>query len=557
MATIHGSRFPDVKVENVDIVKYILDEPFHRPDDYAYYTDALTGETRTKRDIRKRVRSLAHGLRDLGVRERDVVAFFSPNSIDYAIICYAVIGCGAIVSPVSAALTALELQAQLSTSQARFLITHSALRPTALTAAKGTSVRTILQADGEGEVDALPTAQTLATSCPPMDLFTIDPAEAAERVAMISFSSGTSGAAKGVMLTHRNLVANTAQHYGMNNDVDVDYSIPTVCFLPMSHIYCFHSFLLHGPWIGRRLIVMSKFDLSVFLESAHKYRSIDLWVVPPVILLLVKSPLLEKYDLSRIQRVISAAAPLSRELAHALHLRFKRLYGASAHCIQAYGLTETSPLVCSLPFSEAGKSFSVGRIAPNTSLRFVNPDTMQDVPVHPDGSTDPGELWVNGPQVTKGYLNNEAANRTAFHFDADGTRWYRTGDVGFMDRHGYATLSDRIKEMIKYKGFQVTPSEIEGQLVEHPYIDDAGVVGRWVEEQATEVPVAFVVLRPGIQKTEQAVRDIHQWLNAKVANHKRLRGGLRIVEAIPRSASGKILRRQLRDLLKQPITAHL
>jgi acyl-CoA synthetase (AMP-forming)/AMP-acid ligase II len=190
-------------------------------------------------------------------------------------------------------------------------------------------------------------------------------------------------------------------------------------------------------------------------------------------------------------------------------------------------------------------------------MRFVNPDTGRDAKVRPDGSTEPGELWISGPQVMKGYLKNDLANRSAFSFEADGTRWYRTGDVGYVDRHGYVTLSDRIKEMIKYKGIQVIPSDMEGKLVEHPDIEDAGVVGTWVEDQATEVPVAFVVLRSGVRKTEQTVSNIHQWVNANVSNPKRLRGGIRIVDAIPKSASGKILRRQLRDLLKQPRTSSL
>jgi acyl-CoA synthetase (AMP-forming)/AMP-acid ligase II len=394
------------------------------------------------------------------------------------------------------------------------------------------------------------TAQSLTITCPPTDLVTIAPSEADERIALICFSSGTSGPAKGVMTSHRNLVSNIEQWYGQVVP-DFDFSPHIICFIPMSHIYGLHIFVFAGLWSGRRVVIMSKFQLDVYLRSIQKYRSVDLFTVPPVVLLLVKSPLVEKYDLSSVQRIMSAAAPLTPELSSALEYKFKQLYGTIVYCYQGYGMTEASPLVCMVPFPELGMTFSIGRPIPNIPLRFVNPDTMEDVKTNPDGSTEHGEIWVTGPNVMKGYYNNAAANQAAFQLDADGTRWYRTGDVGCMDRDGYVTINDRIKEMIKYKGFQVIPSELEGKLVEHPHIEDAAVVGYYAQDQATELPVAFVVLaREATNDAAKAVEGIHQWLNKRVANHKRLRGGIWILNSIPKNSSGKILRRRLRDLLQ-------
>jgi acyl-CoA synthetase (AMP-forming)/AMP-acid ligase II len=185
-------------------------------------------------------------------------------------------------------------------------------------------------------------------------------------------------------------------------------------------------------------------------------------------------------------------------------------------------------------------------------FRFVDPETMTDAAINPDGSTQSGEIWCRGPNVTRGYYNNEGATKDAFHIDFDGTRWFRTGDIGTIDKEGYVAIHDRIKEMIKYKGLQVIPSELEGKLIGHPDIEDAAVVGQWVDEMATELPVGFVVLsRKAKEKDTKTVIDgIHSWLNPKIANHKRCRGGIHVVDRIPKSPSGKILRRQLKDMLK-------
>ncbi|KAL1969437.1 hypothetical protein VTN77DRAFT_8875 [Rasamsonia byssochlamydoides] len=559
MAKIYRSATPDLQLHDVDLVSFIHSNPQNTPLDRLMYVDALTGKGYTLQEVFQRTRSLAHGLRDLGVRPHDVVAFLSPNTIDYAVTCHAVIGCGAAVSPTSAALTALELRAQLKTSNARYMIVHSSLILTARKAAKGTSVQKIIQADGHSAVDGIPTAHMLATSCPPSELTSIAPYEAEDRVAFICFSSGTSGPAKGVMITHKNVTANIQQwqkHLGEEDDASRHLNV--VAFLPFNHIYGLNLYICTGLIKGSTVVVLPRFDLEVYLSCIQRYRPEELALVPPVALLLVKSPVVRKYDLSSVRKIASAAAPLTKELATAVEGMFKQAYGTTVYCTQAWGLTETSPLATATPpHRMVDKRFTVGCIAPNMEFRFVDPETMQDAQTKADGSTELAEIWCRGPNVTKGYYNNEKATLNAFYVDEDGRRWFRTGDIGSIDADGFVTISDRIKEMIKYKGLQVIPSELEGKLLEHADVADAAVVGVWVEEQATELPVGFVVLRQGRAQTDQAkkklVEGIHHWLNQRVANHKRLRGGIRIVDAIPKSPSGKILRRQLKELVKEEL----
>jgi len=311
-----------------------------------------------------------------------------------------------------------------------------------------------------------------------------------------------------------------------------------IAFLPLSHVYGIIFFILLSMWSGITVVVMPRFDLQLYLSTIEKYKVDVLHVVPPIALLLAKNDSVASYELSSVKRLFSAAAPLPIELRIALEERFHKLWGSRVHLFQAYGLSETSPTLTQVPFSRADKKHTVGCVAPNVVLRLVDPDTLQDVaPGHP------GEFWAKGPNVTSGYHGNDAA--TANSFTEDG--WFRTGDIAVVDEDGYFCVVDRIKEMFKYKGMQVVPSELEGKLVQHPLVQDAGVIGVWEDEQASELPTAYVVLAPTVQagKKDAAVREIDRWFQTQVANHKKLRGGIHVVEAVPKSPSGKILRREL------------
>lgn len=558
---IYRSPYPDLQVESVDLVSKVFSNPFNTPLSRPMYIDALSGDQYTYGEVIQRTRSLANGLQsEFSLKADDVVALFSPNTIEYPIVCHAIMGSQAIVAPTSAALTPPELHAQLRTSGARFIIAHSSLLSTAKTAAKGTSIEKVIVLDGQSPAPGQqPTCQQLASTCPPTELRAIPAHEAESRIAFICFSSGTSGPAKGVITTHRNVTSNLQQWRAQLLDSGspsqrIDRTA-AIAFLPFSHIYGLNLYMCQCLLWGTPVVILPRFDLDMYLSCIQKYRPQELALVPPIALMLVKDDRIKKYDLRSVKRILSAAAPLTIELASALEARFRDIYGTEVFCTQSWGLTETSPMATGIPNDRMDKrGAGVGCISRNMEFRFVDPETMLDAETTAkDGSSASGEIWCRGPNVTPGYYNNPEATRGSFHVDADdGTSWFRTGDIGIIDADGYITIQDRIKEMIKYKGLQVIPSELEGKLVNHPDVVDAAVVGVWVDDQATELPTAFVTLKKGLDATSirTVTEGIHTWLNGEVANHKRLRGGIHVVDSIPKSPSGKILRRELKQRLK-------
>lgn len=276
---------------------------------------------------------------------------------------------------------------------------------------------------------------------------------------------------------------------------------------------------------------MSRFEIEQFCAAVQKHRITFTYVVPPIILLLAKNPIVDKYDLSSLRMMNSGAAPLTQELVEAVYKRLK------LPVKQGYGLSETSPTTHTQPWDEWNKTVgSVGRLFPNMTAKYMSPEEAE-VP-----AGEVGELWMKGPNIFKGYHNNPEGTKNALTEDG----YFKTGDVGYQDSEGNFYITDRVKELIKYKGFQVPPAELEGLLLSHPKINDVAVVGIYSEDQATEVPRAYIVPAPGVEGGRKTEEDIVAWLRAKVANHKRLRGGVRFVDEIPKSASGKILRRVLK-----------
>lgn len=276
---------------------------------------------------------------------------------------------------------------------------------------------------------------------------------------------------------------------------------------------------------------MPKFDIEKFCATIQRHKITFAYVVPPVVLLLGKHPVVDKYDLSSLRMMNSGAAPLTQELVEAVYKRLK------VPIKQGYGLSETSPTTHTQPWETWDKTIgSVGLLLPNQTAKYMSPDE-KEVSVG-----EVGELWLKGPNVFLGYHNNPEGTKNALTEDG----YFKTGDVGYQDQDGNFYITDRVKELIKYKGFQVAPAELEGLLISHPKINDVAVVGVYDKEQATEVPRAYIVPGPGVEGNKATADDIIAWLQAKVANHKRLRGGVRFVEEIPKSASGKILRRFLK-----------
>ena len=276
---------------------------------------------------------------------------------------------------------------------------------------------------------------------------------------------------------------------------------------------------------------MPKFDLEDFCRFIQEIKITFAYVVPPIVLLLSKHPAVDKYDLSSIRMMNSGAAPLTRELVEAVN---KRL---GLRVKQGYGLSETSPTTHTQPWEDWNKTIgSVGKLLPYQTAKYMSADEKEMA------VGEVGELWIKGPNVFKGYLNNPEG--TAHALTADG--YFKTGDVGYQDKDGNFYITDRVKELIKYKGFQVAPAELEGILVSHPGIDDVAVIGVYDKDQASELPRAYVVPKGGLGKGEKEAQEIIDWLSAKVTHHKKLRGGVRFVDEIPKSVSGKILRRLLK-----------
>jgi len=287
---------------------------------------------------------------------------------------------------------------------------------------------------------------------------------------------------------------------------------------------------------GFELIVMPKFDLDLFCAHIQNHKITFAYVVPPVVLMLGKSPVVDKYDLSSIRMMNSGAAPLTKDLVDTVYKRLK------IPIKQGYGLSETSPTTHTQTWEDWNITIgSVGRLLPNQIAKYMDAEE-KEVP-----AGQAGELWIKGPNIFQGYLNNPEGTKNAL--TADG--YFKTGDVGYQDEKGNFYITDRIKELIKYKGFQVPPAELEGILVGNEDIADVAVIGIYDEEQATEVPRAYVVPKEGIVGGKATEEKIVKWLAGKVANHKRLRGGVKFVDEIPKSVSGKILRRVLKEQAKK------
>lgn len=277
---------------------------------------------------------------------------------------------------------------------------------------------------------------------------------------------------------------------------------------------------------------MAKFDLDRFCSIIQDFKITFAYAVPPVILQLAKNPIVDKYDLSTIRMMNSGAAPLTHEIVNALYASRK------IKVKQGYGLSETSPTTHTQPWEDWQKTVgSVGRLLPNQTAKYMSPEGKEVA------AGETGELWITGPNIFLGYLNNPEGTKNALTDDG----YFKTGDVGHQDKDGNFFITDRVKELIKYKGFQVPPAELEGLLLSHPEIDDVAVIGIYNKDQATEVPRAYVVPKKGVPGTPETATKIVDWLAKKVASHKRLRGGVRFVDEVPKTASGKILRRVLKQ----------
>ena len=516
------SPWPDVAIPDISITEYVLRHA-ERLRDRPAMVDGASGRTLTYGQLADSIRRVATALARRGFRKGDVLAIYSPNVPEYAVMFNAVASLGGITTTVNPLYTVGELTNQLKDSGARSLITVPAFLDKAREAAAATGIRELFVF---GAAEGATAFAELLQAPPTPPAVTIDPRR---DVVALPYSSGTTGLPKGVMLTHANLVANLCQCEGAEDFDGFRDGDVIIAVLPFFHIYGLVVIMKLGLSRGATIVSMPRFDFGEFLTALQKHRVTIAPLVPPIVLGMVKSPAVDQVDLSSIRLVFSGAAPLGEELARALS---KKL---GCPVVQGYGMTEASPVTHLSPTRNAPfKPGSIGLVVPNTEVRVVDVVTGEDVP-----AGEAGELWIRGPQIMQGYLNRP--EETAASLDGEG--WYHTGDVGHVDAEGWFFIVDRTKELIKYKGMQVAPAELEALLLTHPAILDAAVV-RKADEEAGEVPKAYVVLKPDAESRATTAEAIMAFVAARVAPHKRVRH-VEFIDQIPKSASGKILRRVL------------
>ena len=516
---IARSPLPDVEVPDVPVARFVLERAAARGDKPAL-VDGPTGRTITYGELGTTARMLAAGLEARDFTPGDVFAIFAPNLPEYAAAFHGVAAAGGANTTINSLASVEDVASQLHATRARYLLTVEPFLDRALPAARKAGVQEVFLLGSDAREGTTPFAELLGDPSGAPEL-TLDPTEA---VVAMPMSSGTTGFPKVVQLTHRNLVANTIQS---STAIDLTERDVMIGILPFFHIYGMTVLVNLALWRGATVVTMPRFELDAFLRLMQDHRVTYACLVPPIVLALAKHPDVDRFDLSALEFVISGAAPLDAGVGQAAAARL------DCSVLQGSGITETSP-VLSAPLRDPARAnpASTGAILPNTEIRVVALEEGADEP--PVGVD--GEIWARGPQVMKGYLDDPEAN--AWIFPGDG--WLRTGDIGHVDEDGYLYVVDRLKELIKYRGYQVPPAELEALLLQHPGVADAAVVPA-PDPNAGEVPKAFVVKTPGAELTEG---ELMSFVSERVPSYKKVRR-VEFVEEIPRSLSGKILRRIL------------
>ncbi|KAI9484834.1 hypothetical protein BDB00DRAFT_853163 [Zychaea mexicana] len=533
---IYKSACDPITIPNLDLYTFLFQDNKYntsRSRDAPRVIDGATGKSLSFNQIFDLSGRIATGWKEkVGLKKKDVVAVYAPNQYDHSVLYFSLLAAGCTVTPGNSDYTEDEFHHQIHTASAKAIVTIPELLPvlTKVAAKNNIPSERIFVFRGN-ETTTVPSFYTLAEGSkhighPVQGIDTHD-------VAFICFSSGTTGLAKGVMLSHHNFIAQCLQvtNFDANANIGTDILLG---FLPFFHIFGLTNLVLGSFYRATPLVIMAKYDLEKFCQLVEKYKVTNVSIVPPVAVHLGKSPIVDKYDLSTLRVLGCGAAPLGREHIEALQRRIP------AAVKQGYGSTESCAGVVyqRVGISPAG---SIGYLTANTELKII------DLEGNELGDDQEGEVLLRGPAMMLGYLNNPKANAETFTEDG----WMKTGDVGkFNSKIGEFFITDRLKELIKYKGFQVAPAELESLLMGHEQVADCCIVGVYDSSQATELPRAYVVLQATAQPTENMAKDIMDYVARNVVNYKRLRGGVRFVDAIPKNASGKILRREVKKWIK-------
>ncbi|KAH1121496.1 hypothetical protein J1N35_004656 [Gossypium stocksii] len=525
-STFYSKRvpFPLPSSPALDITTFIASYPHHGK---TAFIDATTGRHLSFSQLWQSVDSVSTCLSELGIRKGNVVIIIAPNSIFLPIVCLSVMSLGAIITTSNPLNTSREIAVQMADSEPVLVFTTTQVVPKLA----GSPLPIVLlneqvATEKTGQVKIVTTISEM------LKKETKDKIRVRDRVyqddaATLLYSSGTTGASKGVISSHRNLMALTQSFSHLSNPEKGEQT--HICAVPMFHIYGFGAFAIGKLTQGSKVVILPKFDMKEMLSAVEKYRVTCLPLVPSILLVMVKEAdeIRKKYDLSSLQSIVCGGAPLSKGLIKRFMEKFP-----SIDIRQGYAMTESTGIGASVQTPEECLKFgSVGLLSPNLEAKIVDPTTGTALKVN-----QKGELWLRGPSIMKGYLNN--AEATAATLDSQG--WLKTGDLCYIDDDGYVYVVDRLKELIKYKGYQVPPAELEALLLSHPQISDAAVIP-FPDEEVGQYPMAYVVRKSGSNISDTALMD---FVAKQVAPYKRIRK-VAFVTSIPKNPSGKILRREI------------
>jgi len=476
--------------------------------------EGVSGKATSYADLAYRIGAASRGFKTVGVRRGTVVAVHMPNCPEFVVTFNALASLGAVITTSNPAYSPTELAHQFKDSGAEFVVTHPALEPTvkASVANSGMKEERILTL---GQPSASFLTTDVSSPGAPRSLPEVESVDGPKTLLALPYSSGTTGLPKGVALSHGNLVANLQQAGSFMQEGDVVMGV-----LPMYHIYGIICIMGIPLLQGATCVTLPKFDPPVFLSTMMKFKTNFMYVVPPILSFLVKHPAAAPLDFSFVHTVFSGAAPLDADAQKAAQLRFP-----NSAILQGYGMTESSPIT-HMETKDCHRMGSIGKPVPDTQCRIVSTEDWKTI--LPSGEKNRGELQVKGPQVMMGYHNNAKATSDTVLQDG----WLRTGDVAYQDSDGFFYIVDRIKELIKVKGLQVAPAELEAHLLSHPLVYDAAVVGK-PDERAGELPVAFVVLKAQMLKSMGKTADADAlpkvsgseligWVAGKTAEYKKL-----------------------------------
>ncbi|MFX1479373.1 MAG: AMP-binding protein [Promethearchaeota archaeon] len=504
----------------------------------------------TFKQFQEQVNIFATGLKNLGVKKGDRVALFGPNSIQWEISFYGLEKCGAILVPMNPLFKEGEVEYEANDSGVETIIVSQPEYPYVAAVKDRTKIKNIIVIESE-ENPEIPKGtigwseiMTKTMSDPPECEFNVK-----EDIAALVYTSGTTGLPKGTMLTHYNIVSNIVQISQTFELSELDIAI---IVLPLYHIYGLNVGMNQAILLGAAQVVTPRFKVKEFCELIEKYQVSYSLCVPPIFLDVVRhleDPTIKGYDWTNLKIFNNGAAPIPLELLERFDKLAKEKCNAKEATIQhGWGLTEASPVVAVNPMYRR-KMESQGTLLSDTFHKIINLETGEELPER--GQI--GELVIKGPQVMKGYWNKPEASKDAFWIDpTTGEKWLKTGDMAYIDEDEYEHLLDRIKEMIKYKGWSIAPAELEDLLFKNPHVFDAAVIGKpSAELDIGQIPKAFIILKSE-SKGKVTEQDIMDWVAQKISAYKKIRE-LEFVDTIPKSGSGKILRRELVEQEKKKL----